>query len=48
MVRVRITTQEWLELRKLALSLNMATADLIAEALRTSRAPLAETEADAA
>jgi len=40
MVRVRITREEWVRLRQIALARNTATADLIAEALRTGPAPL--------
>jgi uncharacterized alpha-E superfamily protein len=36
MVRARITSDEWLALRKLALERNTAPADLIADALRAT------------
>ena len=45
MVRVRITRDEWVTLRKIALEQNASTADLIAEALRTKTAPLAKAAA---
>jgi len=36
MVRVRITAEEWLQLRKLALERNTPVADLVAQAVRTT------------